>query len=116
MATARQAVLDVLTPLGYPVGSSRLPEQIGSPELTVFTSKVEPAGTGRTRRWTLDVYVLTPKTDPVSADDDLDAVLARVLDAIDKDRRMHWTETERGTANDSYQSHKVSLWLLMTEE
>lgn len=116
MATARQEVADVLTPLGYPVHTGRLPDNIGSPELAVFTSKVEPAGTGRARRWTLDVFVLTQLTAPAAADEDLDAVLERVLDAIDKSTSMHWTETERGTANDSFQSHKVTLWVIMDEE
>lgn len=116
MSAALGEVRDTLLPIGHPVLLSRLPEHAGKPQYAVFVEKVEPQGTGRMRRWTLAVYCLTAKSDPDDADTNLDQILNAALDELDKNTHLHWTEAERGTANDSFNSFKISLWLVMAEE
>lgn len=115
MIPALDKVKAVLEPLGRPVVLSRIPPQVGQPTFCLLLSKVEPQGIARMRLWTVDVYTLTPRTEPSDADDELESVLAAALDVLDKAQPMRWAEAERGTANEAFHSFKITVQLTLQE-
>lgn len=73
------------------------------------TASVEPAGTACPWRTVkLDAWCVTPYTDPGPADDDLEALLADVLDALDA-AGIAWTTADRGVWLDSYPAFRVTI-------
>lgn len=114
--SARQVLKDVLTPLGHPIISSRLPDQIAELSYAIGTREVAPQGTARQRLWTLDLYVLSPLSEPAAADDDLDAALVEVFGALDQSDPIAWTGAERGTAAESFNSFRITVTIIMQEE
>lgn len=106
---ARAALLAVLSPLGYPVVDGRWPANVTRSTLTVRTQEVRPTGTGRMRTWEMVVTVLTAYQ-AAGADDDLDTVLGRVLDALDDAQPVQWVNVARVTVdNDAYNAHDVTV-------
>ena len=78
------------------------------PRVVVQISGVENANAACSWRTVkLDLWIATGKTDPRPADVEVDAVLGRVLDALDVLPRGSWTTAERGVWQDTYPGYRV---------
>lgn len=119
--SARQTVKDALAGLvenGLPIVDGKLPEQIDKPTLALGVTKVEPGPVSKLRTWTLWLAVLT-KYVTEGVEDDLEATLTAVLDALDGARPtpLAWTAAERTPVkDDAYHAYAIAVTVTMQED
>ena len=61
---------------------------------------------------TVAVWVLVPQQDPRAAEDPLDDALSAILQVLDDDTSLTWTEAQRGTYADRWPSYKVTVTII----
>lgn len=98
-------------PAGWTVrGYPDTPDHLTRPTVMVWTADLEPApAVGRGRLVTnLDVWVLTPRQDPATADDLLDTHLVEVIGVLHNLPWIDWTRAERGVLADTYHGYRIT--------
>lgn len=105
VAAAIAAALPDVDVIAYP----RSADVPNARRVVLATASVEPAGVACAWRTVkVDAWCVTPYTDPGPADDDLEDLLAGVLDALDA-AGMEWTNAERGVWLDTYAAFRVTI-------
>jgi hypothetical protein len=95
----RAVVEAALAVTGYPIVSGRWPGNVTEPTLVVATRSVVPGPPQGQLTWTLGVYVLSAlKTE--TAEDDLEAAVLNVVDALVHEPTVAFTEGTRQTVAD----------------
>jgi len=112
--SARSTVLDALADLELNTVQGRWPDQITETTLALGVQTVEPRGIGRMRQWTLLLGILTA-LESEGVDDDLEATLADVLDALDVARIGWTTATRQAVADDAYHAYVVTVNVITQE-
>lgn len=115
---------DVLALLDLPTSRFRLipnampPDRIeaGKVALLVARTSLVPAPQHGRRTNTLSLWLLTPKESLAQdgADDDLDAALDQVLDAIDATASLTWSTAERSVWEDVAHGYNITISLTTT--
>ena len=62
------------------------------------------------------VLVIAPTTDAGPADDELDALLEDVLEAIELSPDLDWSEAKRATLDDIWPAYEITLTVTTTKE
>lgn len=103
----RSLVVAALTPLGLPIVQGRWPSNISKPSLAVTVSTIEAQGTGTALLWTVTVTVLTPIVGE-TADDDLEATVIAVLNALDAAQPLMFAGGRRAVVQaDAYNAYDL---------
>lgn len=88
---------------------------ITRPTVYAVTARVEPSElNGAQRRYEVDVVVAVPKQ--IDADDDLDAALEEVLEAIDESEVYTWTAAERVVLDEKWPAFRVATTVHIRRE
>lgn len=107
------AMLDLPTNRFTTGDTARTPEVIptGKCHVLVYRSSVAVAPQHGMRLNEVELWILTPKLnlEPRGADDDLDAALDVVLDAIDDAEQLTWSLAERSVWDDALHGYKINL-------
>lgn len=122
MTLPRDLVVDALNataPDGVQVEPyARGLDNVARPVVMVRVDAVAPArnvAQGQ-RRYGCAVLVVVPTTDPGPADDELDALLEDVLEAIELAPKLDWTEAKRATLDDTWPAYEVTVNITTTTE
>jgi hypothetical protein len=87
----------------------------GKTYVSVYRTTVAPSpAAAGARRHDVEIVVMSSKTDPATADDDLDAALDAVLDVIDDDAQLSglvWDQAQRGVIAETYPAYTISGWV-----
>lgn len=105
------AGLKAVLPAGWRVsGYPREPITVRNPTVLLWQSAVVPflAGDEPTYRCSVELWLLTPVTDPVKADDALDDILDDLLSALDAYPALTWDRAERSTLNEKYHGYRIT--------
>lgn len=117
MSTARDevvAALETIVPTSIRVvGYARAIDPPQKPTVLVKIVRVTPAAIQNRRAYEFGLVIIPTKTDPNGpADDELDAALETVLDALDQWEDVTWSAAERGTYQDTtYPAYEVAVTL-----
>lgn len=95
----RAIVAAALEATGYPVIGGRLPKNIGETTLVIGLATVVPGPPQGQLTWQLTVMVLSPLKDE-KAEDDLEAAVLAVVDALAHAQPVVLTSGTRGTAGE----------------
>lgn len=86
----------------------------GKTYVSVYRTIVAPAGAAAgARRHDVEIVVMSSKSDPATADDDLDTALDAVLDVIDTDHQLKglvWDQAQRGVIAETIPAYTISGW------
>lgn len=110
---------DIVAMLNLPANRFVVSDQARTPEF-IATGKVHvlvyrqtvTAGPQHGMRLNeVELWILTPKLnlEEKGADDDLDAALTNVLDAIDNTEQLTWSTAERAVWDDALHGYRISL-------
>lgn len=112
LAAALAAGLPTTTgPTGYRViGYQRAPDRVDQRTVMVWQDTITPHGIGSDLLIvSLTVWVLTPRLDPETADDDLDAALLDVLAVLHPLDAFTWGPAERGVFAETAHGYKLTV-------
>jgi hypothetical protein len=83
--------------------------------LIVYRSRTVPANFGD-RRNELTVRLLVPNLAPGKSDDALDERLDDLLDAVEANPYLDWSEAERGVFDETWPAYAVTLSILTQKD
>ena len=92
-------------------------ENISKQTLMVVTKDINPTDLHLTWRYGFDLYVMTPLTKTGTSDDELDAFLEDVLDALEGSEipnNVTWQSATRASFEGKFPAFTVAIQVLMT--
>ena len=113
-SSPRGIVAAALAPTGYTIVDGRWPSNVTAPTLVIATRSVVPGPPQGQLTWTLAVYVLTAYLSE-TAEDDLEAALLKVVDALVAAQPLAFTQgTRQSVADDAFNAFSLEVEVYTT--
>lgn len=108
VAGALTAALSSFRVIAYPADL----DGVRGPTAVVYRESVKPGSPLGFVTSTLSVWVLVPQQDPRDAEDPLDDSLTAVLEVLDGDTTLSWSEAERGVYADKWPAYRITVTII----